>query len=146
MIHPHFGGSMYIFSFLFMIACGEKETDTAGGTTEDTAVAQPDPGQPESSPDTATEPDEPQPSNEPEEPQPSSEPQGDAANGESIVNTRCMGCHGGNPSIENAGSMTDDELRNLFANGKGGMPPQNLNDQEVLDVIAYLRETYGGGQ
>ena len=139
---------MYIFSFLFMMACGEKTTDSAGEPAAEPA-AQPA-GEPEAQP--SNEP-EAQPSSEPEaqpssepEAQPSNEPQGDAASGESLVNSRCMGCHGGNPSIENAGSMTDEELRDLFANGKGGMPAQNLNEQETLDVIAYLRATYGGGQ
>ena len=135
---------MYIFSFLFMLACGEKTTDTAG----DTAVAQPE-AQPETQPDTGVESEpetQPDTASEPEGPQPSNEPEGDAANGESIVNSRCMGCHGGNPAIENAGSMTDEELRDLFANGKGGMPPVNLSESELLDVIAYLRATYGGGQ
>ena len=139
---------MYIFSFLFMMAGGEKTTDSAGEPAAEPA-AQPA-GEPEAQP--SNEP-EAQPSSEPEaqpssepEAQPSNEPQGDAASGESLVNSRCMGCHGGNPSIENAGSMTDEELRDLFANGKGGMPAQNLNEQETLDVIAYLRATYGGGQ
>ena len=45
-------------------------------------------------------------------------------------------------------NMTDDELRDLFANGNPniGMPPVNLTDSEFLDVVAYLRVTYGGGQ
>ena len=139
---------MYVFLFIFMIACGEKTTDTAGEP-----VAQPE-AQPEAQP--SSEP-EAQPSSEPEaqpssEPEaqptsePSGEPQGDVANGESLVNSRCMGCHGGNPSIENARNMTEEELRDLFANGQGYMPAQNLNEQETLDVIAYLRATYGGGQ
>lgn len=139
---------MYIFSFLFMMACGEKTTDSAGEPAAEPA-AQPA-GEPEAQP--SSEP-EAQPSSEPEaqpssepEAQPSNEPQGDVTSGESLVNSRCMGCHGGNPAIENAGTMTDEELRDLFANGKGGMGPQNLNEQETLDVIAYLRATYGGGQ
>ena len=131
---------MYIFSFLFMMACGEKITDTAVAQPE----AQPESGEPETQPESGEPETQPDTASEPEAPQPTSEPQGDVANGESIVNSRCMGCHGGNPAIENAGSMTDEELRDLFANGKGGMPAVNLSESELLDVIAYLRATYGG--
>ena len=144
MMYPYFGGIMYIFSLLLMMACGEKATDSASEPAGEPA-AQPA-GEPEAQP--SSEP-EAQPSSEPEaqpSSEPSGEPQGDASNGESIVNSRCMWCHGSNPDIEDSANMTDQELLELFANGQGYMPAQNLNEQEALDVIAYLRATYGGGQ
>lgn len=76
----------------------------------------------------------------------SSEETVDLDNGEAIFNDVCMGCHSGNPAIEDSANMTDQEIKDLLANGKGGMPPQSsLSEQDVLDVIAYLRATYGGG-
>ena len=152
MMNQYFGGNMYIFSFLFMMACGEKTTDSAGEPAAEPAAqpaAEPE-ARPSSEPEAqpSSEP-EAQPSSEPEtqpSSEPSGEPQGDATNGESLVNSRCMGCHGGNPAIEDSADMTDQELLDLFANGKGGMPAQNLSEQEALDVIAYLRAEYGGGQ
>jgi len=38
---------------------------------------------------------------------------------------------------------SDEELEAIILEGSGGMPAQNLSAQEVADVIAYLRETYG---
>ncbi|MBM75639.1 MAG: hypothetical protein CMK59_09580 [Proteobacteria bacterium] len=79
-------------------------------------------------------------------PEPSDPPDelvGDADNGELVVSSTCMGCHTANPDIENAVSMTDEDLINLFDNGQGYMPAQNLTEQEKLDVIAYLRQAYG---
>ena len=119
-------------ALFFLFACEQKESDTS---TTDTAA------------ETSQTADEPsQPVDEPSEPadETSSEPVGDAAAGEQIVNTRCMGCHNGNPAIGNASNMTDEELINLFANGKGSMPPVSMTDQEALDVVAYLRQEYGG--
>ena len=126
------------------LACGEKDHDHDTGV--DTAT--------EPSSEVSTEPaGEPsgeassEPSGEPSgeaSSEPSEEPVGDAANGESIVTASCMGCHASNPVIENATNMTDEELINLFDNGQGYMPAQNLTEQEKLDVIAYLRQEYGG--
>ena len=127
---------VYILSFLLMMACSKKETDTA-----EVLLVEP-----------SSEPEEqevPQPSSEPEShchpvAEPTEEAEADIANGEEVVNSRCMGCHIDNPSIERAGSMTDEELLELFALGQGEMPPQNLFEQEAYDVIAYLRVVYGG--
>ena len=139
---------MNTLSLLFLLACGEKSTDSATEPAGEPA-AQPA-AEPEAQP--SNEPAA-QPSNEPEaqpaaepEAQPSNEPIGDAANGESIVNARCMGCHNGNPAIEDSSNMTDEELMDLFANGKGGMPSVDLSESDAMDVIAYLRQAYGGGQ
>jgi len=120
------GENMNLFLFL-LFACEQKEGDTSAS---DTAV------------ETQTTADEPSEPSQPDEP--SSDPVGDPVAGEQIVNASCMGCHSSNPDIENAASMSDEELIALFANGSGGMPPVSLTEQELLDVIAYLRETYGG--
>lgn len=136
-----------IWTLGLLLACGEKEADTSTDSptpepevTETAPEPQPT-SEPESSgePETAPEP-ESQPTSEPE----SGPAEGDVAAGEQVVQATCMGyCHGSNPAIENSGSMTEQELRDLFANGKNYMPPQNLTEQETLDVIAYLWATYG---
>jgi mono/diheme cytochrome c family protein len=143
---------MHLLSLVFLLACGDKGTDSA----VDTAAASPstEPANPSTEPaNPSTEPAN--PSSEPSSPStepanPASEPSGetaDATNGANIVNSTCMGCHSGNTKLENSANMTDQEIKDLLANGKNGMPPQNsLSEQDVLDVIAHLRATYGGGQ
>ena len=126
------GGHMSILLSIFL-ACGEKDHDHDTGA--DTAA--------EPSSEASTEPSG-EASSEPAG-EPSGEPVGDAANGESVVNSMCMGCHASNPDIEDSADLTDEELINLFDNGQGYMPAQNLTEQEKLDVIAYLRQEYGGG-
>ena len=141
------GGHMSILLSIFL-ACGEKDHDHDTGA--DTAAEPSSEASSEPSSEASSEPageasSEPssEASSEPAG-EPSGEPVGDAANGESIVTASCMGCHASNPAIEDAGNMTDDELINLFDNGQGYMPAQNLTEQEKLDVIAYLRQEYGG--
>ena len=146
-----------IWIFGFLLACGEKDSDTSSTETPtpepETTETAPEP-QPTSEPESSGEPEStPQPTSEPESsgepestPQPTSEPssEGDVAAGEQVVQATCMGyCHTSNPAIENSGSMTEEELRTLFANGQGYMPAQNLTEQEIVDVIAYLWATYG---
>ena len=41
---------------------------------------------------------------EPETTEPSNEPTGDASNGASLVESKCMGCHSGNPAIDARGT------------------------------------------
>ena len=152
-----------IWTIGLILACGERQADTSASDTPDpeTTETAPEPqptsepessGEPESNPEPESQPtSEPESSGEPESnPEPESEPesgpsgQGDVAAGEQIVQSTCMGyCHTSNPAIENSGSMTEEELRALFANGQGYMPAQNLTEQEIVDVIAYLWATYG---
>ena len=77
---------------------------------------------------------------------------GDAANGATIYAATCGGgyCHGpdgaggGAPSHpEVVPGLSDDELRDIMNNGSGYMGPQGLSAQEVEDVLAYLRATFG---
>ncbi len=138
---------MSILLTLFL-ACGEKhdhDHDTATDTAEPSSETSTEPSSEastEPSSEASTEPSS-EASSEPAG-EPSTEPAGDAANGETLVTTKCMGCHGSNPAIEKAANMSDEELIDVLDNGKGYMPPQNLTEQEKLDVIAYLRQEYGG--
>jgi mono/diheme cytochrome c family protein len=64
-------------------------------------------------------------------------------------------CHGSDGVVGPAPSLTglpyrsDEDLRLLFAYGRpavgmsSGMPAQRLSEQETVDVLAYLRVTFG---
>lgn len=77
----------------------------------------------------------------------------DAASGEALFTSRgCSSdaCHGadGNsgssaPRLTDVVSMrTDDELIDAVLDGRGNMPPQSLEDQEMADVLAWVRDTF----
>jgi len=85
----------------------------------------------------------------------------DAANGGTVYEGTCVACHGadgtgaigGLPDLADRLGKTDAELfdsvRNGF-DGPGGIMPMpanggnpNLTEQDVHDVIAYIRQTYG---
>ena len=69
----------------------------------------------------------------------------DLANGQTIHDSMCMACHASNPDMENnTASLSDAELESVIQNGSGSMPGQGLSAEDLRDVIAYLRETYGG--
>lgn len=77
---------------------------------------------------------------------------GDPDAGAEVFSSTCAVCHGADGSgIEGSGSdlneevpeFSDAELENIIQNGYEEMPPQGLTDQELADVIAYLRETFG---
>jgi len=69
----------------------------------------------------------------------------DLANGEAVHDSICMACHAGNPAMaDNTASLSDEELTAVIQNGSGSMPGQGLSDTDLRDVIAFLRETYGG--
>ena len=69
----------------------------------------------------------------------------DLANGQTIHDSMCMACHASNPDMEsNTPNLSDAELESVIQNGSGSMPGQGLSDTDLRDVIAYLRETYGG--
>lgn len=102
-----------------LFACGDKSEDTATeevDTTEDTSTEDTD----------TTE-------------------EADLANGQAVHDNVCMGCHAGNPNMENnAPGLSDEELTSVIQSGTGAMPGQNLSDTDLRDVIAYLRATYAG--
>ena len=80
---------------------------------------------------------------------------GDAVSGETLFGT-CAGCHGadgtggsdigGTPSADltvRVPAKTDAELEDTIENGFGtAMPSQYTDEQDVADVIAYLRATF----
>ena len=69
----------------------------------------------------------------------------DLANGQTVHDSICMACHAGNPDMEtNAPNLSDAELESVIQNGSGSMPGQGLSDTDLRDVIAYLRNAYGG--
>ena len=63
--------------------------------------------------------------------------------GAAIVDSVCERCHGPyNPLPTRIDGLDDDEIASVIRNGSGYMPPQDLDDGEIDDVIAYLRVTY----
>lgn len=77
---------------------------------------------------------------------------GDPAAGEAVFSAGACatsGCHGadGNsgtaPALNSVvSSRTDDQLIDAVLDGKGTMPPNNLSDQEMADVLAWLRSAF----
>jgi cytochrome c6 len=74
----------------------------------------------------------------------------DLVNGEKMYTTHCAGCHGSNGvSVTDAPSLafgqvftqTDFYLSEIMMSGGDRMPPYLgiLNNQDVLDVITYMR-------
>ena len=68
----------------------------------------------------------------------------DLANGQAVHDTSCQICHASNPSMaEYSPSLSDSQLYDVIVDGIGAMPAQSsLSEQDVIDVIAYIRETY----
>jgi mono/diheme cytochrome c family protein len=63
--------------------------------------------------------------------------------GADIVASVCERCHGPyNPLAARVDGLDDDDIASVIRNGSGYMPPQDLDDGEIADVIAYLRVTY----
>ncbi|MEC7984137.1 MAG: cytochrome c [Myxococcota bacterium] len=82
----------------------------------------------------------------------------DVGNGEHIHNQSCLSCHPQTaPPFENLiPRVTDFEIETAIRDGKKGVPAAlgersppdgalklNLNDQDIIDVIAYSRIAYG---
>lgn len=78
---------------------------------------------------------------------------GDAETGEAVFQRRCVMCHSLTPEVKIVGPSLYSEMRGPHAhtaaavretivNGKGQMPPmgKQLSDQEIADVLAYLRK------
>jgi len=66
-----------------------------------------------------------------------------AIEGEKIIKTSCISCHGRDltgdmgPSLYNL-NMTDEEMMDILIKGSGAMPPATANGKEE-EVIAYLK-------
>lgn len=77
---------------------------------------------------------------------------GDSAAGATTFANTCAGCHGADGAsgyaanlVEEIPEKDDAFIVGVIINGyDGGMPAQDLSDQEVADVLAYCRETFGG--
>ena len=82
----------------------------------------------------------------------------DIDNGEQIHDLSCLACHPNSaPSFEYMiPNVTDLEIETAIRNGKKGVPAAlgersppdgalslNLNNQDIIDVIAFVREEYG---
>ncbi|MEZ4379926.1 MAG: cytochrome c [Nannocystaceae bacterium] len=80
---------------------------------------------------------------------------GDSMSGESLYGTHCASCHMadgtgndglGYPSlVEHASHESDEEIVEIVLEGEDAMPAfrSQLSDQEVADVLAYIRATWG---
>lgn len=75
--------------------------------------------------------------------------QGDVTEGEQVWAV-CGACHGANgeggtgPAMtEEAAELTDEELVDIMIYGYEEMAGQGLDDQEMADVLAYIRATFG---
>ena len=72
----------------------------------------------------------------------------------SLFRQNCAICHGpdgsgGSTNAEDLSvvvpKLTDAEIVDRMTNGYLVMPPQQLEDQEMADVLSYLRQQWGGG-
>lgn len=83
----------------------------------------------------------------------------DPAAGKKVFETYCVTCHGTggkgdgpagkalNPpprdftNVKMMAGFTDDQLKGIIKNGKGGMPPwgSTLKDEDITNVLSYLR-------
>lgn len=77
-----------------------------------------------------------------EETNPTTSDEPDLANGQSVYDGLCMGCHASNGTdiVSEAASLSDDEMEDIIVNGSGSMAAQSsLSADDVRDVIAYIR-------
>ncbi len=76
---------------------------------------------------------------------------GVAGAGQPLYDQNCAGCHGANGTggtfdvnIVNLGK-TDAQFIDVVLQGEDEMPPfsETLSDQQISDVVAYVRQTLG---
>ena len=70
---------------------------------------------------------------------------GDATNGNTLVNSQCMGCHSNAFQFDDLIPRIDNpQIYRAIEEGKGVSMPAfpNLTDQELDDIVAFLRTTY----
>ncbi len=75
---------------------------------------------------------------------------GVAERGRATYQMQCARCHGsqghgvgGAPVLAGkVGDLHDPAIAALIVNGRGGMPSSKLTDQQVADVLAWLRATW----
>lgn len=77
---------------------------------------------------------------------------GDPARGEGIFAANMCStaaCHGADGSSGTAPDLrtvvpglSDDQIIDAVLDGKAAMPPQSLDDQQMADVLAWLRDSF----
>jgi mono/diheme cytochrome c family protein len=77
---------------------------------------------------------------------------GDASAGETVFTSgtcSTASCHGADgisgtaPALSSTvPGLSDDGIINSVLDGKGSMPPQDLSDQEMADVLAWLNASF----
>lgn len=74
---------------------------------------------------------------------------GDPENGAAVYSSTCgtSACHGSTgtngpaPDLrEHLDHHDDEDVASVIVGGSGDMPAQNLSDQDVADVLAYMRQ------
>lgn len=67
----------------------------------------------------------------------------------SIFASTCANCHGADGDAGSAPdlstgvpALSDEDIRALVTDGKGGMPAQGLSDDELDAMVDYLRTTF----
>lgn len=71
--------------------------------------------------------------------------------GEALYEARCAACHGAAGEGTDAGPALGDhvpyhsdlELVVVLTQGSGDMPPSELGNQQIADVLGWLRQTFG---
>ena len=71
-----------------------------------------------------------------------------SADAEKVVQTSCVGCHGGNlegqgnaPALNDVGSrLSESEIHEILKNGRGSMPGGLVKDADLDAVSKYLAE------
>jgi mono/diheme cytochrome c family protein len=71
----------------------------------------------------------------------------DAGDGDALFQQSCSSCHGGDlksggaPDLDKIGSKySKDEIEEIIANGKGGMPAGILSGEDADTVASWLAE------
>lgn len=74
---------------------------------------------------------------------------GDATAGADVFSTSCAACHaadgtgGSGPALTDlVGTLSDDVIIDTVLDGSGDMAPVALPDQDMADLLAYLRDTF----
>lgn len=76
---------------------------------------------------------------------------GDAAAGEALYTSNCASCHGADGSgngtypnlVEETPGLEDAEIEDIVLNGRGAMAGFPFDAQEMADLLAHLRATFG---
>ena len=151
----------FLFCFL---ACQEEKSDFSFSVSSGSSQVE-EPSSEEVEEDTVSEPEdvaEPETTQEPSSEEddcalpedsfdlPPQDLEGRVDCGEEIYINYCANCHGGQGQGTSNGQglighiqgHSDVQLIQSIVYGEGTMPPMNLENQEVADVVAYMRENF----